>query len=567
MKRTMPRAPERLMKKRLVHGSWRRVGAKIVTAGACALMVGQLLLPSVALAAEWVNIGGTQYDTAANGTGWDWDGGDNLNLNDYMGSGIYAHGDLTINATGDNTVYADADTTPDGYVGAIGVEGGDLTLTGASDSTISAWGTRDVVNASATRESDGGQVGGNITVDGVALGVVAKNDDYNQDGEENPDKPTVTGIVARGGDVTLKNGAVVSVNAGVQPNPNVGQDGYGGTAVGLAVTNEVLESEGFYSQVDVMGNTNRGGNIYIEGKNAEGRNTQLSVSAASKETAFGIVSAVRSGQKSHESVIAISGGAFVRVNVDVLDGVAYGIYAAADGVDAWATASIDGKESDVDTIARAFNEKKGMAFGILTASNGLNCGGGLEILGGKLHAQGTTSAVLASNLTNRDGVGGTIRIGKNGLIAPEGTAVRDFWTWRGMPQALGDAAVNSAGAGEKGQLFASEGEGVLDYMVDETARDVTVTFPASEDPDTPVTPEEPTEDPVTPPTDDKATAPVEAVTTVKTATKTVAAKKVKPTGSLPKTGDNAAAAAVALAIAGAATVAASATVARRRRDS
>lgn len=36
----------------LVHGTWRCVGAKIARAGACALMVGQLLLPSVALATE-----------------------------------------------------------------------------------------------------------------------------------------------------------------------------------------------------------------------------------------------------------------------------------------------------------------------------------------------------------------------------------------------------------------------------------------------------------------------------------------------------------------------------------
>lgn len=36
----------------LVHGTWRCVGAKIACAGACALMLGQLLLPSVALATE-----------------------------------------------------------------------------------------------------------------------------------------------------------------------------------------------------------------------------------------------------------------------------------------------------------------------------------------------------------------------------------------------------------------------------------------------------------------------------------------------------------------------------------
>lgn len=36
----------------LVHGSWKRAGARIACAGACALMVGQMILPSVALATE-----------------------------------------------------------------------------------------------------------------------------------------------------------------------------------------------------------------------------------------------------------------------------------------------------------------------------------------------------------------------------------------------------------------------------------------------------------------------------------------------------------------------------------
>ena len=38
----------------LSHGTWRRVGAKLACAGACVLMAGQLLLPSVALADEWI---------------------------------------------------------------------------------------------------------------------------------------------------------------------------------------------------------------------------------------------------------------------------------------------------------------------------------------------------------------------------------------------------------------------------------------------------------------------------------------------------------------------------------
>ena len=41
----------------LVHGTWRCVGVKIASVGACALMVGQLLLPSVALATECADPG------------------------------------------------------------------------------------------------------------------------------------------------------------------------------------------------------------------------------------------------------------------------------------------------------------------------------------------------------------------------------------------------------------------------------------------------------------------------------------------------------------------------------
>ena len=49
----------------LVHGTWRCVGAKIACAGACALMVGQLLLPSVSLATECADPGVATGEVAA----------------------------------------------------------------------------------------------------------------------------------------------------------------------------------------------------------------------------------------------------------------------------------------------------------------------------------------------------------------------------------------------------------------------------------------------------------------------------------------------------------------------
>ena len=49
----------------LIHGSWRRVGIRIAAAGACALMAGQLLLPSVALATELESAAATSTEAAA----------------------------------------------------------------------------------------------------------------------------------------------------------------------------------------------------------------------------------------------------------------------------------------------------------------------------------------------------------------------------------------------------------------------------------------------------------------------------------------------------------------------
>lgn len=49
----------------LVHGTWRCVGVRIACVGACALMVGQLLLPSVALATECADLDAAAGEVAA----------------------------------------------------------------------------------------------------------------------------------------------------------------------------------------------------------------------------------------------------------------------------------------------------------------------------------------------------------------------------------------------------------------------------------------------------------------------------------------------------------------------
>lgn len=101
----------------LSHGTWRRVGVKLACAGACVLMVGQLLLAErgarrrvgSASAATQYNRGTADGDDA--GT-WSWDRRRRLKLNGYDGAGISAQGNLTIGVAGNNTITADAGRVP-----------------------------------------------------------------------------------------------------------------------------------------------------------------------------------------------------------------------------------------------------------------------------------------------------------------------------------------------------------------------------------------------------------------------------------------------------------------------
>ena len=102
----------------LAHDSWRRVTRRIVVGAVCALTVSSLLMPSVSLAAEWVDVDGVRHEAAAGPTGdaagtWSWNGADDMKLNGYNGGAITAAGKLNIAYEGTNTV----ETEPD-YTGA-----------------------------------------------------------------------------------------------------------------------------------------------------------------------------------------------------------------------------------------------------------------------------------------------------------------------------------------------------------------------------------------------------------------------------------------------------------------
>lgn len=553
MLKATPRTTRHAGERPLTHGSWRRVGTKIACAGACALMVGQLLLPSVALAAEWVNIDGNQYDTAANGTGWAWDGGDNLDLNDYIGSGIYAQGDLTIDATGSNIIYSDGDhPAPDGFSGTIDVNGGDLTIKG--DGGLYVAGEYDVINASASVDDRGTATGGDITIDGVQLTVDTNGNDDKTDGPDGK----AAGIQANGGDLTVRNGAKVDVRAGTIPNQTVGYKGSAWSSTGISVSNKT-QKDGADRYL------NKGGNITIEGAD-----TAVNVLSFAAEDARGVVSEVHNAGPGYRTTVVIRGGAFVNVLVRVSASEgwdAYGIESRALGDDLVTNIDIDGKETRVSIDAKNEDPEAPdtYGYGLIAISSGLTDGGGINVNSGTVRAEGAMGAMLAINRTTKDGAAATISLGKGAVVSPDGTVIRDYWEEIGMPMSL-DAVVWANGY--KGQTFGSVGEGVLNDRSSEIAEKVEITFKETE-PDTPVTPEDPVNptDPTTPPSGNKTdNGAGKSAATIKTAAaKTAAPTTAKfTTGALAKTGDDTLVSAAALGIAGVIGIAAAVVVTRKR---
>lgn len=518
----------------LEHGSWRCVGARIACAGACALMVGQLLLPSVALAAEWVNIGGTQYDTAASGAGWAWDGADNLDLNDYSsdGNGIYARGDLVINVAGNNHAWTSGENaTVDGFGGTIGVRGGDLTIQG--DGSLAVEGGSDVVNAVAEGPDDYQGVGGNVTIDGARVDITATGKDDH-----------AIGLSASGGDVAIRNGADVKITAGLDQDGQIAEEGSRYDALGICASDLMLRDDGY-------GVNNAGGNITIEGEG-----TKVNVSGGSKGFAKGIFSNCAEGA-GRTTVIAIKGGAFV--TVDVVTDASYNSRASVYGIVSQVGAGsnnavtrilVDGKTTSVTAVARVLDSAQAQnveGYGMMTASYGDDDGGGITINKGTVRAQGVSGAMLAWNGTMGDGAGATISLGKGAIIAPDGTVVRDFWQELGRPMSF-DA--DPAAFGYKGQTFGNPGEGVLDLRSEDMAEDVTITFIEEDEPVLP------------PATDNSGSTLVPAVAKSEptTARKVVTVSE----GLLAKTGDETLITAIALGIAGVAGLLTAAFVTRRR---
>ena len=521
----------------LSHGTWRRVGAKLACAGACVLMAGQLLLPSVALAADWVNVGGTQYDagTAAGdeaGT-WSWDGANDMKLNGYDGGSIGAKGNLTIGVTGTNTVTADAGQS------AIAVKNGNLAING--DGTLNATAQTDVIAA----EGDGNS-GGDVTISGANVNVTASGAADN-----------VTGIRATAGSVTIDKGADVKIEAksaegswrpmqvicGIHadniPNRHAAQEG------------EQEEPDSAYEH---------GADVTIDGTSLLIKTGDASWASLCINT-FGI---------KKNTLMKIVNGADVTLSAGSAASRSAGISARSQDGAVWMLVEKSNLTSRSLSAASGIDAARNQSFGIMAEANTRFETPRIQIFKSKIEASGATAGIYA---INRNAANATlfraamIDLRGNAMIAtPTDGAVRD------VKKVVDTGKWPSS---QNGQVIGVAGSSAITDIVGsaEVAHDVVIDFGDGQEPEPTPGPEptpEPDPDPIPNPEQKPDLKPVDKdVKTTTAVTKTVTTKTAagakNASGVLAATGDNAATAAAALGIAGASVIGAG-FVASKRRD-
>lgn len=564
----------------LAHGSWRRVTRRIVCGLTCALTVSSLLMPSVSLAAEWVDVGGSRYDagTAAGdeaGT-WSWDGADDMKLNGYDGGAINAAGKLNIAYEGKNTVK----TEPDYTGAAIKAQDGtnqkaelnitssnstdELNVTAETDAikstgdlSISGPGT---VNTTSTT-ADGIEAKGDLSITGS--GTVNATGDT--EGIQSKGKTTIDSsgtVIAKGGegygiaagsDLTIKGGGKVeassieeaaiwaedgiNISGGSQVKANSEGDLAVDTEGSLAVTNASLDASGVeYGVYAYKGVTLDHATVTVRTSASGGQAIALitdgddivikngSIVDAFAEGEFSVAISTRNHQLN-------DAGGHIYISDSVVKAIARYVESGSDGPDHYSN----------DQSGEVIPEPRGLNIGIFAQTSEGITPATISIVRSKVTAEGDTAAIFALAMSADGKAIGTIEIEGSTILTPEGGKVIDY---------RNKEELSNGDIYEAGQTIGT-GDVTVDSPYDAAVAKSTVIVPLEE-----IKPEEKSGE--TKPKGSKS----EGTKTTKTVA--VAATGAKTAGKLAATGDASSAAIIATALVGTAAIVTGALASRKR---
>ena len=561
----------------LAHGSWRRVTRRIVVGAVCALTVSSLLMPSVSLAAEWVDVGGTQYNagTAAGdaaGT-WSWDGADDMKLNGYNGGAIEAAGKLNVSYEGNNTVTNDngrgikvkdgsnenAELNIQGdassalnvtssrdaitSVGNINIDGaGTVNATSTEHDAIDAGGDVTIKgsgNVNATGDSDGIRADGNITIDNSGTVTAKATEDQGIDANENL-------IIKGGGKVeasSIKDNAIwadgnIEISGGSQVKASSEEDAAIDGKNSLTVTNASLNASGVgYGIYVYKGITLDGATVTVRASTGGGWQTIAlitdeddivikngSIVDALAEGGFSAAIASRNYNPGES-------GGHIYISDSVVKAIARYVESGGNGPDHYSN----------DQSGGAIPEPRGLNIGIFAQTYEGITPASISIVRSKLTAEGDTAAIFALAISEDGKAIGTIKIEGAPIQAPAGGKIINYRYEEEYGPSISYEAGQTIGTGDA----------TIDSPYDAVVAKSTVIVPPEE-----TKPEEKPGE--TKPEGSKS----EGTKTTKTVA--VATTGVKATGKLAATGDASSAVVVATTLAGTAAIAAGAVVSRKR---
>lgn len=559
----------------LAHGSWRRVTRRIVVGAVCALTVSSLLMPSVSLAAEWVDVGGTQYNagTAAGdaaGT-WSWDGADDMKLNGYNGGAIEAAGKLNVSYEGNNTVTNDNGRGIKVKDGAN--ENAELNIQGDASSTLNVTSSRDAItsvgninidgagtvnatstehdaidaggdvtikgsgNVNATGDSDGIRADGNITIDNSGTVTAKATEDQGIDANENL-------IIKGSGKVeasSIKDNAIwadgnIEISGGSQVKASSEEDAAIDGKNSLTVTNASLNASGVgYGIYVYKGITLDGATVTVRASSDGGEASALFTDEDDIVIKNGsTVDALAEGRFS----VAIStsnfysgeAGGHIYISDSVVKAIARYAETGGDGPDHYS-----GDQND-----EIIPESEGLNIGIFAQTSEGITPATISIVRSRVTAEGDTAAIFALAMSADGKAIGTIEIEGATIQTPEGGKVIDYRN----KEELSDGIVYEAG-----QTIGTD-DAVIDSPYNEAVAKHTLIAPPEE-----TKPEEK-------PGETKPGSKSEGAKTIKAVA--VAATGAKTAGKLAATGDASSAAIIATALVGTAAIVTGALASRKR---
>ena len=560
----------------LAHGSWRRVTRRIVVGAVCALTVSSLLMPSVSLAAEWVDVGGTQYNagTAAGdaaGT-WSWDGANDMKLNGYNGGAIEAAGKLNVSYEGNNTVTNDNGRGIKVKDGAN--ENAELNIQGDASSTLNVTSSRDAItsvgninidgagtvnatstehdaidaggdvtikgsgNVNATGDSDGIRADGNITIDNSGTVTAKATEDQGIDANENL-------IIKGGGKVeasSIKDNAIwadgnIEISGGSQVKASSEEDAAIDGKNSLTVTNASLNASGVgYGIYVYKGITLDGATVTVRASSDGGEASALftdedDIVIKNGSTVDALAEGRFSVAISTSNFYSDEAGGHIYISDSVVKAIARYAETGGDGPDHYS-----GDQND-----EIIPESEGLNIGIFAQTEKGITPASISIVRSKLTAEGDTAAIFALAISEDGKAIGTIEIEGAPIQTPAGGKIINYRYEEEYGPSISYEAGQTIGTGDA----------TIDSPYDAAVAKSTLTVPPEE-----IKPEEKSGE--TKPEGSKS----EGTKTTKTVA--VAATGAKTTGILAATGDTSSAAIIATALAGTATIVTGALASRKR---